>query len=134
VVNIELENAAPILYLTAMLQWERTAPPDGHHGVLSDRPAHNTQISRMAYVLELVPDGNAEDAFQPLATHTRRNDGHSYISKDASWMSNPYHLMHGWYLEGRTSLEQKKDILQKLTRLGLSHTLAGSFEGPLEGR
>jgi hypothetical protein len=88
----------------------------------------------MAYVLELVPDGNAEDAFQTLATHTRRNDGHSYISKDASWMSNPYHLMHGWYLEGRTSLEQKKDILQKLTRLGLSQRFVNCADDFVEGR
>jgi hypothetical protein len=72
--------------------------------------------------------------FQTLATHTRRNDGHSYISKDASWISNPHPLMDGWYLEGRTSLEQKRDILQKLTRLGLSQPFVSCADDFVEGR
>jgi hypothetical protein len=68
---MRIKDPVEVLYLTGMLQWERTAPLDGRHGFLGDQPAQNTQISRMAYVLRLIPDGSAEHAFSDVGhAHT----------------------------------------------------------------
>src|SRR5437867_1017338 len=115
---MHLKDPVELLYLSLMLRWELSAPPDKHEGVLDGETERNTQISRMAYALQKIAAGNVERTFQTLARYTRRNDGESYISKDASWMKEPYPLWDGWYLEGCTSLVQKQSFLQYLTKVG----------------
>jgi hypothetical protein len=117
---VHIKDPVELLYLSLMLRWERTAPPDREQGTLDGEPARNTQISRMAYVLQKIAAGTKERAYQTLARYTRRNDGESYISKDSSWMKEPYLLGEGWFFEGCTSLVQKQSSLQHLTKLGLS--------------
>ncbi|MFM9913374.1 MAG: hypothetical protein ACKVN9_07570 [Methylophilaceae bacterium] len=124
-----IQNLYEILCLCLMLQWERSAPPDRHKGELDGKPEINSQISRMAYLLKKVAAiqqivGKEKNLYQVLATHSRRNDGESYISKKSFWMKSPTLLSDGWYFEGGTSLIQKQDILQILTKLGLSATFA----------
>ena len=53
-----------------------------------------------------------------LEKHTERRDGRSYVSKDASWMKEPYEVGRGWYFEGCMSLAEKKKILHALPKLG----------------
>lgn len=117
---MHLKDPVELLYLALMLRWERTAPPDKQQGLLDGKSERNTQISRMAYVLTKVAAGSEEKTFSTLARYTRRNDGESYISKNSSWMKEPYLLNDGWYFEGCTSLVQKQSFLQFLTKLGLS--------------
>ena len=108
------------LYLALMLRWQKNAPADRHEGLLDGKPERNTQISRMAYVLQKVAAGNEDRTYQILATNSGRRDGKSYISKDSSWMIEPYPLSNGWYLEGCMNLGHKQMLLQYLTKLGLS--------------
>jgi len=115
-----ITNTVELLYLSLMLRWERSAPPDQHQGLLDGEPERNTQITRLAYVLGKVGAGAAKRVFPTLERFTRRNDGRSYITRDSTWMKEPYPLLDGWYFEGCTSLKQKQDILQQLTRVGVS--------------
>lgn len=115
-----ITNTVELLYLTCMLRWERSAPLDGHEGLLDDRLEKNTQITRLAYVLKLVGAGVADRVFAKLERFTRRDDGHSYVSKDATWMIQPHPLTKGWTFEGCTSLVQKQEILRRLTEVGVS--------------
>lgn len=108
------------LYLALMLRWERNAPPDGQWGWLDDKFACNSQKARMADLLKKIGAGDERRVFPVLARYSTRRDGRSYISRDPSWMEDPTHLLDGWYLEGCTSLKQKQDILQQLTKVGLS--------------
>jgi len=103
-------------------------------GVLDGETASNTQITRMAYILKKIAAGQEERTYQLLSRHSRRNDGKSYISKDSSWMLEPYPLSEGWYLEGCTSLNQKQVILQHLTELGLSPTLVDCIDEFVAGK
>lgn len=108
------------LYLALMLRWEKNAPPDGCWGDLDGKPACNSQKARMAYLLQKIGVGDERRVFPVLARYSTRRDGRSYISRDPNWMEDPTHLLDDWYLEGCTSLKQKQDILQRLTKLGLS--------------
>jgi hypothetical protein len=115
-----IKDVVEILYLSLMLRWQRTAPPDRHAGLLDDKPERNTQTSRLAYAIMKIAAGNEVRTYNLLATHCRRKDGKSYFSKDFSWMIEPYPLTQEWYFEGCTSLIQKQSFIQHLTKLGLS--------------
>jgi hypothetical protein len=118
-----ISNTVELLYLSLMLRWERTAPPDRHIGLLDGQLERNTQAARFAFVLRTIGAGCEARFYRALAVHLRRNDGESYVSKDPSWMTEPVSLAQGWYFEGCTSLSQKQSFAQKLTKLGLSATI-----------
>jgi hypothetical protein len=99
---MRLRQPIEILYLTLMSNWHKAAPPDGHLGELDNLPTRNTQISRLAYILNKIAVPKFDRIFSALATHVRREDGESYISKDRSWMIEPTELGGGWHLEGCT--------------------------------
>jgi hypothetical protein len=103
-----------------MLRWEANAPPDAQWGLLDGKPACNSQKARMADLLKKIGVGDERRVFPVLARYSTRRDGRSYISRDSSWMEDPVELVDGWFLEGCTSLKQKQDILQHLTKTGLS--------------
>lgn len=108
-----------LLYLALMLRWEKSAPRDGHQGLLDGRLERNTQKSRLVYVLGKIAAGN--DRFLPaLSQRTRRNDGNSYVANDSAWMTDPCSLADGWYVEGCMSLPQKQDVVSAVVRLGHS--------------
>lgn len=117
---MRIKHPVELVYLMLMLRWERSAPPEKHQGVLDGKPERNSQMSRMAYVLQKIGTGDEERIFGTLARHSRREDGESYISRSASWMNEPYSLSGGWHFEGCCSLELKQSILQSLTKVGLS--------------
>lgn len=112
-----------VLYLALMQRWESSAPPDKHQGYLDGEPTRNTQTQRLKYVLEKVAlgaPGTTERVYSTLATHSRREDGESYISKNCSWMKEPEPLSDGWFFEGCTSLPQKENVIAALAHVGLS--------------
>jgi hypothetical protein len=117
---MRLKEPVEFLYLALMLRWERTAPKDKHQGVLDGATARNTQISRFAYVLSKVGAGNVETTYGSLEQLTQRTDGRACITRDSTWMIEPYPLQDGWHFEGCCSLEQKKQMLGLLLQLGLS--------------
>jgi hypothetical protein len=88
----------------------------------------------MGDLLRKVGAGAKERVFSTLARYSRRNDGESYISKNSSWMTEPYPLLQGWFFEGCTSLEQKQSILQHLTKVGLSPTFAACADDFVAGK
>jgi Rad3-related DNA helicase len=90
--SMRLRQPIEVLYLVLMSRWEKTAPPDGHQGLLDDETARNTQVARLVYLLQKIAVPREEETFQKLAQYTRRNDGESYISKNASWMKEPARL------------------------------------------
>ena len=57
---MRLKDPVEIFFLTLLLRWEKSAPPDKKQGLLDGEPERNTQMSRMAYVLNKVGAG-AED-------------------------------------------------------------------------
>jgi hypothetical protein len=117
---MNFRNEEEYFYLFRLSEWERTAPPDGHKGELRNgRAQRNTQTARMGLLLKLIDD-TSDKVFRKLERRTERRNGRSYISKDASWMEEPYELSRGWYFEGCMSLEDKKAILGDLPTLGLT--------------
>ncbi len=129
-----IKNTVEYLYLGLMLDWEKSAPLDKHEGLLDGKPTRNTQISRMAYILKMIALGQEERTYQFLSRHSRRNDAKSYVSRDSSWMTEPYPLAKGWFLEGCMSLPQKQGILQHLTKLDLSPTLVDCIDEFVAGK
>ena len=112
-----------ILYLSLMLRWESSAPPDKHQARLDGEIARNTQTERLKYVLEKVALGRpatTERVYSTLSRHLRRQDGESYISQKSAWMQQPEVLSGGWFFEGCTSLEQKLNVVSALSHVGLS--------------
>lgn len=112
-----------LLYLSLMDRWMRSAPPDKHQGLLDDTVVRNTQVERLRYVLEkgaLGAPATTERVYATLARYTRRQDGESYVSRNPTWMHQPEELSGGWYFEGCTSLEQKKEVVSALSHVGLS--------------
>jgi hypothetical protein len=80
-------------YFHCLRNWERTAPSYGRVGTLDGRPVENTQTARMARLLTITLAGKADidGTFQKLSKRTqRKKDGNSYVSKDKSWMKEPY--------------------------------------------
>lgn len=129
-----IKNTVEYLYLSKMLHWEKTAPPDGHQGLLDNAPARNTQKARMAFILRLIGVGQEQRVYPLLSRHSRRDDGNSYVSENPSWMKEPCTLTKGWFFEGCTSLIQKQGILQHLTKLGLSLTLVDCIDEFVAGK
>lgn len=130
---MHVRDAVEVLYLALMYRWEKTAPPDGHEGLLDGERERNTQISRMVYLLQKIAAGNEERTYQMLADFTRRNDGKSYISRDPSWMNEPRRLNERWFFEGCTSLVQKQSFLEHLTKLGLSSVFVACADDFVSG-
>jgi len=116
-----------------MYRWEKTAPSDGKQGYLDDEPERNTQMSRMVYLLKKIAVGTEAKIYNTLSTFSSRKDGESYISKNRSWMEQPRELSAGWYFEGCTSIVQKQNILQALTKLGLSGTFVNCADDFVAG-
>ena len=134
-----IKNTVEYLYLALMLRWEKSAPPDKHEALLDGEPARNTQITRMAYILRKIAAGQEERTYLLLSRYSRRNHGKSYVSRDSSWMTEPYPLSSGWFFEGCTSLIQKQEVLRHLTKLDLSPTLVDCIDefvagNSIEGR
>ena len=127
-VPMRVTEPVEILYLSLMHRWQRTAPPDRHEGLLDGEPARNTQTARLIYVLQKIAAGNAERVYSTLARYSRRNDGQSYVSKDPSWMEQPFPLGDGWFFEGCTSLVQKHSVVHQLSKLGLSGAFGQAVE------
>lgn len=123
-----IKNSVEYLYLTLMLRWEESAPADRHGGLLDGETTRNTQITRMGYILQKIAAGQEHRVYEVLSRYSRRNDGKSYVSKDNSWMTEPYQLSDGWYFEGCTNLGQKQDILQGLTKIDLSPYLVSCID------
>ena len=131
---MELKNTVEILYYALMQRWENSAPKDRRQGLLDGDPAINSQIERLNNILNKIALGNEEKTFNGLAACYRRNDGNSYVSKDSSWMDDPKPLCNGWFVEGTISLEQKKNIVQCLTRVGISPALVACIDDFVEGK
>lgn len=115
-----VKTSEEVLYVALMLRWENVGVPDGASCTLDGEPAINSQIERMAYVLRKLGAGADGGRFQTLAVHTPRGDGNSYISKDSSWMGYPKDIGDGWFFEGNTSLQQKREVLRALSYAGYS--------------
>ena len=131
---MRIKDPVEFLYLMLMHKWERNAPIDRHQGLLDGKPERNTQISRMAYVLKKIGAGTEDHVFGTLARYTYRDDGESYISKNSSWMKQPYPLFAGWHFEGCTSLLQKQSFLQHLTKVGLSSPFVACADDFVAGK
>jgi hypothetical protein len=115
-----VKTSEEVLWLALMLRWENAGVTEGDPCTLDGKPAINSQIERMAYILRKIGAGADEGRFQTLSVHTRRQDGCSYISKDSSWMENPEDIGDGWFFEGCTSLPQKRNVLGALSKIGYS--------------
>lgn len=131
---MELKNTVEYLYLALMMRWESTAPKDKHLGHLNGEQTRNTQAERLAYIINKIAAGNVDSVFNALSMACRRNDGKSNIYKDSSWMLMPTPLLNGWYLEGNISLIQKQDIVQGLTKVGISPALVSCIDVFIEGK
>jgi hypothetical protein len=129
-----IKNPGEYLYLAFMLKWEKSAPKDRHSGLLDGEKEVNSQIARMVYILRKIAAGQTERCYQLLSRHSSRNDSESYVSKDSSWMKMPHPLSEGWFFEGCTSLIQKQEILQSLTKLNLSQTLVNCIDDFVAGK
>ena len=128
-----LTNSVEILYLSLMLRWERTAPPDRHKGIQEGVAKINSQTARLAYVIKLLALGVEDKVFGTFERYTRRNDGNSYISSDPSWMESPYPIFSGWYFEGCTGLSQKLSCIRCVSKLGLSAVFEKCIEDFVAG-
>lgn len=116
------------LYLSLMHRWQTTAPPDRHMGVLDGEPAENSQIARLAYVLNKIAIGQVDETFEKLERLTVKRDCSSHISRDTRRMRAPHPLHGDWYLEGCMSLLAKLEIVRQLRHLGLSRAFIQSVE------
>jgi hypothetical protein len=131
---MQIKDAVEILYLHLMYRWEASSPSDGKQGLLDGMPERNTQMSRLAYVLGKIAAGRHEERiYNALARNTRREDGKSYVSKDPSWMIEPFKLTSGWFFEGCTNLKQKQDIIHVLTKVGISPALVAAIDDFVAG-
>lgn len=111
------------VYYTLMRRWVRSAPVDGHWGLLDDEKTNNSQVARLAYILAKLNVGSEDDVYRTLARYVRRRDGRSPISQDESWMQQPMSLGESWYLEGCMSLPQKQECVDALRHVGRSQAL-----------
>lgn len=118
---MSLNSPVEVLFLSLMLRWEETAPPDKKQGLLDGKPERNTQMSRMAYILKKVAIGVENKYFQRLAVGASwSKPGGRYLDKNKEHMENPIYLNNGWWLDGCASLERKLEMMRDLTKLGLS--------------
>ncbi|KAF3984375.1 MAG: hypothetical protein HFP81_02355 [Methylococcales symbiont of Hymedesmia sp. n. MRB-2018] len=117
---MEITNNNEISRLALLLKWQNDSPEDRHQiqGVVSNK--RNTQTTRLGYVLNLMVlnNDNFDSIFQQLARYTlRQKDRNAYLSKDSSWMREPYCVKGDWFFEGCTSLKQKKGCIQYITKI-----------------
>lgn len=118
---MRLKDPVEILFLGYLLRWEHTSPPDKKQGLLDGEPERNTQMSRMAYVLNKVGVGVEDKYFRKLAVGASwSKPGGKFLDKNNEHMENPHPLNEGWWLDGCASLERKLEMMQDLTKLGLS--------------
>ena len=125
---MRVTDPVEILYLSLMHRWQRTSPLDRHEGLLDGKPTRNTQTARLVYILQKIAIGNVERVYSTLARYSRRNDGESYVSRNPSWMEQPYPLGDGWFFEGCTNLVQKQSVVHNLSGIGLSGAFAQAVE------
>ncbi|MBU1229195.1 MAG: hypothetical protein KKA55_06095 [Proteobacteria bacterium] len=131
---MELRNTVEYLYYAKMLKWERSAPPLGHQALLDGTLAKNTQIERLLFILRLIAAGNEDKFYNCIAVYNRHGSGNSYISKNTKWMRDVKVLSNGWLLEGTLSLPQKQDMIQSLTKCGVSPALVACVDDFIEGK
>ncbi|RBP72419.1 hypothetical protein [Marinobacter nauticus] len=131
---MRLKDPVEVFLLYLMHQWMESAPDNGRKGLYQGEPKVNSQMMRAAYILKTIGFAEEDKVFNKLAVHCRRNDGHSYISKDGGWMEKPLELGGGWYFEGGTSLVQKQDILSSLTKIGYSPTFVSAADTFVAGK
>ena len=125
---MRLSDPVEILYLGLMVRWQSTAPGDRKQGLLDGVPEVNSQMARLAYVLKKIAAGQVDITFSRLEALTGRRDGSAYISLQEKRLENPHALLGDWYLEGCTSLEQKRKIIRELKMLGLSPTFVRAVD------
>jgi hypothetical protein len=120
-------------FLALFIKWQNDSPEDRHkiQSFLSDK--NNTQTTRLAFILNLVAymarNDDFNNIFQQLAKYTaRRKDNNYYLSKDSSWMREPYHVKGGWYFEGCTNFNQKKNCIQHLPKIRFSSSFRFSTQ------
>lgn len=132
---MRVQHPVEVFYLALMHRWYTTAPPDKHLGSLDGDPARNTQVARLAFVLQKVAAGQVQHAFSTLEKHTEREDGISHISKAKTQMREPYPLWDGWYLEGNMSMDDKRErIIRNLRHVGVSAAFIRAVEDFVEGK
>ena len=131
---MHLHDPVEFIYLNYMYTWQSTAPGDRKHGTLDGMPEINSQVARLAHVLNKFGAGQSKKIFSKLESLTERRDGSSYISKYKERLENPHPLLDGWYLEGCASLEQKHDLVQELKMLGVSPTLVHAIDDFVSGK
>lgn len=129
-----IKDTVEYLYLCFMAKWEKTAPPDQHKGLLDGEPERNTQISRFAYIIRKIAAGQEDRIYNALQAGSSRRDGNSSVSKDSSWMKEPYPLSNGWYFEGCTNINQKHEIIRGLSKVGCSVALIDAIEDFVSGK
>ena len=131
---MRVKDPVEILYLSLMHRWEASAPDDGKQGLLDGLPERNTQMSRLAYIIGKITIGNQQEKiYSTLARNTTRQDAKSYVSKDPSWMKEPFELTGGWFFEGCTNLKQKQDIVHALGRIAISPALVAAIDDFVAG-
>ena len=131
---MSIKNTVEYLYLALMARWENYAPPDKHQGLLDGVPERNTQITRLAYIIRKIAAGQSDRVYNAVSVGSRRKDGTSYISQNFEWMEQPYPLSDGWYFEGCTSLVQKQDIIQSLSKVDCSWALIAAIDDFVAGK
>lgn len=114
-----ITNAKELNRLALLVKWQKDSPKDRHQIQNYSLDIRNTQTTRLVFVLNLiVKNDDFNNIFQKLAKYTvRQKDQNAYLSKDSSWMREPYPVRGDWYFEGCTSLKQKKDCLQYITKI-----------------
>lgn len=119
-VYMTITNKNEISRLALLVKWQKDSPEDRHQIQSYSSNKRNTQTTRLGYVLNLmvIKNDNFDSIFQQLANYTvRQKDRNTYLSKDSSWMKEPYPVKGDWYFEGCTSLKQKKDCIQNITKI-----------------
>jgi hypothetical protein len=61
-----VKTSEELLWLALMLRWENAGVPDGDSCTLDGKPAINSQIERMAYILKKLGAGADEGRFRTL--------------------------------------------------------------------
>ena len=117
-----------LLCLCLMHRWQTTAPPDRHTGYLDGEARENCQAVRLAYVLQKMQIVRGKGLLADLQKRTVRRDAGSLVSPDPHQLHNPIPVSPGWYVEGCTSLEQKRKVVRELRQLGLTPAFVDAVE------
>ena len=101
----------------------KNAPLEGKQGLLDGKPERNTQISRMAFVLNKVCVLLEEKYFLKLSTGPSwSKPGGKFLDKNNTHMTNAHSLKKGWWLDGCASLDKKIETMYDLRKIGMSYT------------